>query len=189
MSHEFMDDRRRALEEAFFAQQTEAWRRQQREAAEAMTKREALAASSGITDPAVLDRLLALGLDSASLAALSVVPLVLVAWADGSLDAKERAALLSAAAESGVSPQGAGYQALTQWLAAPPPPVLLETWTDYVRASAARLDPQARAALQAEILGRARRVAMAAGGFLGLVDPVSPAESAVLAKLEAAFKG
>ena len=71
MSHEFMDDRRRALEEAFFAQQTDAWRRQQREAAEAMTKREALAASSGITDSAVLDRLLALGLDGSSLAALA----------------------------------------------------------------------------------------------------------------------
>ncbi|MGG5886389.1 hypothetical protein ACLF3G_04560 [Falsiroseomonas sp. HC035] len=189
MSHEFLDDRRRALEEAFFAQQTEAWRRQQREAAEAMTKREALEAASGITDTAVLDRLLALGLDGSSLAALSVVPLVLVAWADGSLDAKERAALLAAAAEAGVSPQGAGYQALTQWLTAPPSPVLLDAWTDYVRASAARLDAPARAALQAEILGRARRVAMAAGGFLGLVDPVSPAESAVLAKLEAAFKG
>ncbi|MBU8539233.1 hypothetical protein [Falsiroseomonas tokyonensis] len=187
MSQEFLDDRRRALEEAFFARETEAWRQRQREAAAAASRREALQAASGITDTVLLDRLAGQGLEASTLAALSLVPLVMVGWADGTLDTKEREALLAAAAESGIGRDSPAYRSLTAWLASPPPASLLETWTDYIRASSAGMEDAARQALKAGLLDRARAVAQAAGGFLGLGARISPAEAAMLEKLDRAF--
>src|SRR5690242_6516966 len=80
MEREFLEDRRRGLEEAFFAQHDAALLRRLREAGEAKAKREALAAASGITDDALLDRLVALGISSETLTALSLIPMVAVAW-------------------------------------------------------------------------------------------------------------
>lgn len=187
MSKEFLGDRERALEEAFFAQQDEALLRRLREADAAKSKKEALSAVSGIADDAVLNKLVALGVESAAVAALSVIPLVLVAWADGELDAKERGAVLSAAAEAGIDEKGAGYQLLSRWLATKPPPQLLATWTDYIRAISPTLNEGARRDLKANLLGRARKVAEAAGGFLGAGWKTSPAEKDVMARLEKAF--
>jgi hypothetical protein len=187
MSHEFLDDRRRALEEAFFAQQDAELIRRLRTSNESGVRKQALSAASGITDDDLLDKLVAAGIESETLAALTLVPLVAVAWADGLLDEKERAALLSAASGAGMDPAGPGYQLLTQWLAKPPGPHLVETWMDYTRGTAADLGEDARQSLKVHVLGRARRVAEAAGGFLGLSSKVSAAEEAMLAKLEGAF--
>lgn len=187
MSKEFLGDREHALEEVFFAQQDQALLRRLREADTAKSKKDALSAASGITDPALLDKLVALGVDGATMAALSLVPLVLVAWADGEMDAKERGAVLSAAAEAGVEDKGAGHQLLDRWLSTRPPPQLLATWTDYIRAIAPTLSAAARDQLRANLLGRARKVSEAAGGFLGAGWKTSPAEREVLAKLEKAF--
>ena len=54
-----------------------------------------------VADDAVLEKLANFGMDASTLAALSLAPLVLVAWADGEVDAKERDAVLAAAAEVG----------------------------------------------------------------------------------------
>lgn len=187
MSKEFLGDRKHALEEAFFAKQDEALLRRLREAEATKSRKEALFAASGIADDAVLEKLVALGVDGAAVAALSLVPLVLVAWADGSIDAKERSAALAAAVDAGVDRQGSGYQLLERWLTVHPPAQLLATWTDYIRAITATMDDQARRDLKSDLLGRARTVAEAAGGLLGAGWKTSPAEKDVLAKLEKAF--
>lgn len=188
MSGEFLDDRRRALEEAFFAKHNEALRRQLHETGEVGSKRQAIAAATGITDPAVLDRLAGLDVGLDTLAAISLVPLVMVAWADGSIDEKERAAILSGAAEAGLEGRPASRELLGQWLARRPPIELLATWKAYVGAISGTLDDAARRALKDELLGRARATAEATGGFLGLGRKVSPAEEAVLKELEVALR-
>ncbi|MBR0669272.1 hypothetical protein GXW71_33290 [Roseomonas hellenica] len=189
MGEEFLGDRKRALEEAFFAKEDQRLRRQLREADEARSRREALAAASGIADDAVLDAVAALGMTGETLAALTLVPLVAVAWADGAIDDREREAVLAAAAEAGVAAQGAARELLDRWLREPPPRELLAAWADYTRAVSAKLDDAGLQALRAELVGRARRVAEASGGFLGLGRKVSDAEEAVLRRLEAAFPG
>jgi hypothetical protein len=50
------------------------------------------------------------------------------------------------------------------------------------------MDAADRNRLKSELLGRARRVAEAAGGFLGLGSKVSRAEEAILTELAAAFE-
>lgn len=68
----------------------------------------------------MLDKLAGLNIPSETLAAISLVPLVMVAWADGGIDQKERAAVLSAAAEEGLAKGGASYELLGEWLAERP---------------------------------------------------------------------
>lgn len=187
MSKEFLGDRERALEQVFFAEQDKALLRRLKEADQKKSKKEALFAASGIADDAVLEKLIALGVDGAAVAALSLVPLVLVAWADGSIDAKERNAVLAAAVEAGVDKQGTGYQLLERWLTTKPPPNLHATWTDYIRAIASTMSEQGKQDLKSDLLGRARAVAEAAGGVLGAGWKTSPAEKDMLARLEKAF--
>jgi hypothetical protein len=187
MSEEFLGDRRKALEEEFFAKHNQQLLRQLRETTAAKAKHDALAAASGITDVAVLAQLAAVDLSSETVAALSLVPLVEVAWADGRLDDKERSALLAAAEHAGLSKDSASYQLLEEWLRQRPSPKLLAAWKAYVAALARMLDVQATQALKQDLLGRAREVAEAAGGFLGLGKRVSSAEQAVLTELEQAF--
>jgi hypothetical protein len=187
MSEEFLGDRRKALEEEFFAKQNQRLLRQLRETMAAKATHEALAAASGITDAAVLAQLAAVDLSSETMAALALVPLVEVAWADGTLDAKERSALLAAAEHAGLSQDSASYQLLEAWLRERPSPKLLAAWKAYVAGLSRTLDVHGKAALKQDLLGRARVIAEAAGGILGLGKRISSAEQAVLTELEHAF--
>ena len=187
MSEEFLGERRKALEEAFFAQHNQRLLQQFRKTMAAKATQEALAAASGITDAAVLEQLAAVDLSSETMAALSLVPLVEVAWADGRLDAKERSALLAAAEQAGLSQDSASYRLLEAWFRERPSPKLLAAWKAYVAGLLRTLDVHAQHVLKQDLLGRARVVAEAAGGFLGLGTRISSAEQAVLKELEQAL--
>jgi hypothetical protein len=187
MSEEFLGDRRKALEEEFFAKHNQHLLRQFHETMATKANTDALAAAAGITDAAVLDQLAALDLRSETVAALALVPLIEVAWADGRLDAKEQGTLLAAAEQTGISKDGASYRVLEAWCRERPSPEVLATWKAYVAALSRTLDDQALHALKRDLLGRARAVAEAAGGFLGLGTRISRAEEAMLTELERAF--
>jgi hypothetical protein len=184
-----LGDRRRALEEEFFARENEKLRQQLRAKMESQAHREGLAKASGISHPDVLDHLVMLGLDAQTVIALGLVPLIDVAWADGKMAERERLAVLSAAREKGIDDASPAGLLLASWLSAPPPPKLREVWIDYVRALCRELSPLERGELRDDLLGRARAIAESAGGFLGLGSKVSPEEQQELARLEAAFAG
>lgn len=187
MTDTLLERRGRALEEAFFARHEKELRDRIRREDVAAARRQAIATATGITDPVLLDRWIALNLGPGTVAALALVPMVLVAWADGALDAREVAALREAAQAAGLDRAPDAAALLDAWLAAPPPAPMEQAWRDYVHVLVAGMDAPGRAALHDEVLGRARRVAAAAGGFLGLGTRISAAEAAVLARLEAAF--
>jgi len=132
----------------------------------------------------VLEKLMELGVRAETLAALSVVPLVEVAWADGALDAKERRAIVERAAIASDSTERALLEA---WLDRRPDPKLLTAWTELVRAMSEQLGPDQATRLKTELLERARAVAAATGGLFGVGSKVSGPEAAMLATLEAAF--
>lgn len=187
MVDEFLGDRRKALEEAFFAKQDAILRQNLREIDDARLKKAALSAASGITDVASLERLVALHIDSNALAALSLVPLVAIAWADGRIDDQERTVALAKATEIGLNKQDVSYQLFARWLAHRPPPELLAAWKEYITALSATLTPEAVQALKRDLLHRARSVAEASGGFLGIGRGPSASEAAILDELENAF--
>jgi len=179
--------RRNELEEKFFTQRDEELLRALREKAASQERKRALAEASGIEDEDLLDQLDRLEVCGETLAALSLVPLVAVAWADGKIDAEERRAVLAAAEQRGIERDQAGYQLLDRWLGKKPNARLLEVWRGYVAALVPSLSDTAREALKKDLLGRARAVAEAAGGLLGFGNKISASEQAVLDDLQKAF--
>jgi hypothetical protein len=177
-----------SLEEEFFRREDQRLVAHLRELRKTETTREALSQATGISDGAVLDQLLALKIQPEIVAALRVVPLVEVAWADGSLDEKEREAVLSGAQEAGIPAGSAAYTLLEAWLKRRPEPYLLAAWTTLVRGMCASLPEPEVEHFQASLMERVRRVAGASGGVLGLGSKVSKQEAALLEKLSQAFE-
>ncbi len=180
-------ERRQALEEEFFRRREQALLEKMRQEQQRRELAEALAEASGIKDPEVLRKLVDLGIQPRTLAPLALVPLVEVAWADGSIARQEREAIAAAAQQAGIEKGSAGFALLESWLEERPAPALRQVWREYVRALCTVLDEPGRQRLRHEVMGRARAVAEAAGGILGLGRKVSPAEEEVLRELETAF--
>jgi len=129
----------------------------------------------------LIDKLVELGVDAESWTALSLVPLVEVAWADGKLEAGERKAILAAAADGASRPGSPSQALLDGWLAERPQSALFASWGAYATGLATSLGGAERAELRRAILERARKVARAAGGLLGIAA-VSDAEKRVIAR-------
>jgi uncharacterized tellurite resistance protein B-like protein len=188
MAEDFLGDRKKALEESFFAKENARLAAKLKAERASQAASEALAAASGIRDAAILKKLVDLSLGPDTWLAISLVPLVEVAWADGSIDAKERQAVLGAAAQNGIQSGTPAASLLENWLTTRPGPEVLRTWGEYTVAVCAKLDAPQRQALAVDILGRARAVAAATGGILGLGNKISDAEARVLSELEKAFR-
>jgi hypothetical protein len=176
----------KALEDSFFAEENARLLRQLREAAAKEEKKKEFRAVLAVKNEELLDALIELGVEAETLVAISLVPFVEVAWADGEIQAKERAAILKAAEDQGVKAGSATHDLLENWLKSKPDDQLLEIWGDYVQELMSSLSDEAGRQLKASTLDRARAVAEAAGGFLG-VGAISAAEKEMLAKLAWAF--
>ena len=186
MHNEFLGDRRKALEEEYFAKLNRALLERLRAASEANT---ALSPASGSAANSDIKRSAGIGTDSKSLAALSLAPLVAMAWAEAGVDDKERSMVLSWAAELGLTNEDPGYRSLEEWLAKPPTPELLAAWKrDYVGALSLALTQEARRELKTQVLGRARAVAQATGAFSGIGQTLSSAEQAIIEEIESALR-
>ena len=174
------------LEEAFFAQQNQQLLKELKAQAAHRERREALAKATGISNQAILDKLIELEVNVERAAAFTLVPVIEVAWADGEVQPKEREAILKAASERGVTPGTVAYELVESWLKTAPDPRLLRVWKEYTAGFVANLTPEQRQVFKHDLLDRARAVAEAAGGFLG-VGAISKAERAMLEDLEKAF--
>jgi hypothetical protein len=148
----------------------------------------ALAAVSGIDDQALLQDLLAAGIQPATFACLSLLPLCEVAWADGDISNREREAVMKAAEQHGVQPGTAAAALLEHWLATRPEIRMVNAWKEYIAVLSVRLPPNRAKKLAEEILGRARSIAATSGGILGLGAKVSVSEQFALDELEHAFR-
>jgi len=185
MAHDDLDSSRRALETAFYREGSDAFRESL--AAEQVRARGALALATGISDEKLLTRLAELGIRPETLAALTLIPLIEAAWADGVLDDKEREAVLSGAASSGIAPGSASYGLLELWTLERPAPDLVALWREFIAALGRSLTDAERTRLRERVIGRARDVAAAAGGLLDATPNVSAEEQAVLDDLGGAF--
>jgi hypothetical protein len=175
------------LEETFFAKENAALLERLKAEAQQKQKLQAMREVVPNADDALLERLIKIGLKPETVLAMVLVPLAAVAWADGEIDARERAALVKAAEERGVKPGSAARQLLDTWLDRQPGRDLLETWKRYVKALYAGIEEKERHAVHAAMMDLARGVARSAGGFLGLGSKVSAAEKAVLDDLDKAL--
>lgn len=180
MEPDRLNNAARALEDAFFAKENARLLQQLRERARHQERRAAMREVVRVDDDALVDHLIVLGLEPETVLALQLVPLAAVAWADGRIEPRERDAVLKAAAAEGVTPGSVAGQMLDSWLGQRPSAELVEAWKRHVRALWPSLSPKERDEIRASALERARSVAEAAGGFLGLTSRISPQEKAVL---------
>jgi hypothetical protein len=176
----------RKMEDSFFIQRDKALIEKQKALKLMKETKEALAGASGIKNEAVLQKLVELEVRPETLAPLSVIPLIEVAWADGSLSKNEEASVLDGAEAMGIDKESMAYGLLKHWLAQKPPKGMLEAWSHYVRGISEKMTAQEKKELKKELLARARRVAEASGGVLGM-GAVSPEEKSVLSEMEKAF--
>jgi hypothetical protein len=181
-----LDPSRRALEQVFYPASASDYREQLRLRELEQAAVPALRDASGIGDEALLRCLAGLGIRVETLAALTMIPIVEVAWADGSMDGRERDAILAGAESAGIEPGSPSHGLLRLWTLDPPAPDLLRAWRDFIDALGGELEPAERARLADKIVGRARAVAEAAGGARGR-GAVSPEEERVLQSLSRAF--
>lgn len=178
----------RQLEDAFFLKEDQKLIEKRKQLKQMEETKQKLSELSGVKDEAILKRMIELNIGPETLVSLLMVPLVEVAWADGEVDEKEKRAILSAAEKKGIRKGGVEHDVLERWLAHKPDAQLLETWIHYTRALCGQMKPEGRLAVKNDLLGRARGIAEAAGGFLGLGNKISDAEEAVLRQLAVAFE-
>jgi hypothetical protein len=181
-----LDERRQSLEDEFFHKQSQENLEALRTQLAQQTTKEELRKVSGMTDDVVLDKLLALGIGAETVLALSLVPLIYVAWADGKIQDKEREAILEGAQKKGIAGDSAAFALLQAWLSQQPKPSLFDTWETYIKALRGKLSDNETAQLEAQVMRFARFVAESSGGFLG-IGKISGAEEAALARIEAVF--
>ncbi len=187
MSQDAFDDRRRALEEQFFQKHEKELVQKLKDDAQRQHSREELQRLTGISNDQVLDALANLKLGGAATLVMSLYPIIEVAWADGVVDAKERVIILDLAKTIGLQVDSPAYSYLSMWLDEKPELTWHSLWAEYVKALVTKMKPDDKAMLKATVLGRARVVAEASGGFMGLAFKVSDAEGRVLSNLERAF--
>jgi tellurite resistance protein len=120
MTDSLLEDRRKALEEQFFKKQDAELLQRMREQRAEQERRQALATASGVRDEAALEAMVQADIGPETLAALGLVPLVAVAWADGKLDDDEREAVLSAARGLGLEEGGPADRLLVGWRSSRP---------------------------------------------------------------------
>lgn len=181
-----MKDRRTDLEEHFFLKEDQKMLENLRSLQKMQETKEALAQVSRIRNEAILQRLVELDVRPETLVSLRLIPLVEMAWANGSVDEKEKAAVFAAAEREGWAKDQPDYEILARWMEHRPAPKLLEAWLNYVRGLAEHFTPEEKAEFKKAVMTHARNIAEASGGFLGF-GKISASEAEMLRKLDAAF--
>ncbi|HEY8155253.1 MAG TPA: TerB family tellurite resistance protein [Myxococcota bacterium] len=187
MSGEAFEKRRKAFEEEFFQKQSQKLVDKLRETLQKKQTREELQQLTGIQDAGVLDTLMAMHLAKDTFAAFALYPLVEVAWADGSVDEKERKAFLAAAAEHGIAPGSPAHAALEEFVKTTPSDDTRKAWYAWAAELNRKLDAAERKKVRDGLVQRARAVAQASGGILGLGSKISANEQRILDAITRAF--
>lgn len=141
---------------------------------------------TGLNDPKVCHAIAEQNISVESLAALRLVPLVAIAWADDRVEDNERYRLLQCAEKAGLTAGDPAYEMLNGWLNQRPPAELFETWLQYARSLAMSLDGESRENLQMTLVHQVRGIATACGGMFGF-GSISPAEQKIIAQVEEAL--
>jgi hypothetical protein len=182
------NDRKKALEEAFFTKRDQDLLEKLRKQYETEDQVVALQAVSGIQDRELLQKLVDCGIGPGAFTAMTLTPLVEVAWADGQVEEQERAAVLQAADTYGVKRGTPAFEWLERLLKNRPEIAVIAAWKEYIREICKTLTPELRATAKAEMVQRATKIATAAGGILGF-NKISATETAVIDDLARAYDG
>lgn len=176
-----------ALEDEYFRRVDEELRKKLIASIHRDEARKQLQDATGFQNEELLDHLLDAGIEATQLAALSLVPAIFVAWADGSVTAQERQVILSEALHHGVDREPVAFQLVESWLKERPGRDLWRLWREYATAVRQSLSPVLATTVTNEILRQAQAVAEASRRTFDF-KRVSDAEQKVLDELTHALE-
>lgn len=186
--HDAFVERGRSLEEEYFRKKDRELIEKMRQAAAAEQARGELGRKTGLQDPALLDELRELGLTAETVVLLPLVPVLEVAWAEGSITPAERSLILELARSRGIAEGSAADRQLADWLDSRPDPDVFRRAGRLVAALLASGSEDARLGLTADtLISYCERIAAASGGILG-IGRISAEERALLSKIAADLK-
>jgi hypothetical protein len=177
------EDQANDLERTFFSGPNQRQWEKLRKPTAQQERREMLRRVVAIQDEAFLNRLIAHDIGPERAMVLRLTPLIFVAWADGSVNPREREAILRAASEQGITAEKMAHEVLGDWLTRKPDPRILEQWKKYIGRIWNRFTTDEQIQMRNNLLGAAREVANAAGGILG-IGAISAAERQLLDELD-----
>jgi len=151
---------------------------------DARRSREDLAALLVVSDLELCDRLVRIGITGSTAAALALVPVIDVAWADAKIQDGERHSILGDSTSDYGFSQPESRMLIEYWLKTRPAPAMMTAWVHFVVALGRVMTPGDHDDLRDSIEHLCRGVAAAAGGLL---SKVSGSEEKVLKQIRAAF--
>lgn len=131
--------------------------------ARALEEKRKIASAAGTDDLSVADRIKALGFDDDSARIFELLPLVHVAWADGSVQRSERAAIFKILEQREISEDSSAFQMMASLLEEKPSDAFMQETLEIVRDMTGGLNSRT-----ADVVDLCIEVAAASGGFLGL---------------------
>lgn len=138
-----------------------------REVAAFEARRERLAEESPINEPTVLEHLERLGYDDSTVKLLFLVPMLQVAWVDGSVSQAERDRILAIANLRAVKADTPAWQRLLAWLARPPSNEFFQGNLGVIELIFRSLPENERKVCREALLLCCREVAIASCGVFG----------------------
>lgn len=175
-----------ALEDLFFAKRDALLLKKKKEEASLEERKKSLRENTKFSTETI-DELVSLGIDHNTLKIVCLIPLLQVAWADGYIDRKETESILRAAHAEGIEDDSAEIELLELWLQEKPDQSLFQAWRDLTADSIKNLANEDVQILKTQVLKISRKVAEAAGGFLGF-GSISDVEQAVINEIESSFE-
>ena len=180
-------ERGRSLEEDYFRKKDRELIEKMRAADAAAKARKDLGASTGVSDPALLDELQALGFTPETVPLLPLIPLVRVAWAEGGVSAQERKMIVDLARARGIAAGGAADRQLADWLDRSPSESVFTRAMRLISAVMSGSNTNMSNLNADDLVKYCEDIAAASGGLLG-IGKVSSEERRLLSSIAAELK-
>ncbi len=180
--NELFGNRRRAQEDEYFHRQEQELIEKLRQRGREEAARRRMAEQSGVADEEILRDLEGLGYTPETVMLLHLVPLLQMAWAEGSVSDGERDLILEAAQARGIDKDSAAGRQLASWLANRPSDELFEKTLRAIGAILQSRSSEERDASRKDLVSHLTAIASASGGILGF-GKVSPQEQQVLTRI------
>jgi hypothetical protein len=180
------NDARSREDEYFWKKDQELIEKMRRTAAAEQATRE-VGARAGLTDPAMIQELQALGFTTDTVVLLPLIPLVQIAWAEGGVSEAERQLIVKLARSRGVAEGNAADRQLSAWLASPPDPQVFTRATRLIRAMLASPSSPTSGLTADELVTYCESIAAASGGIFGM-KRISAEERALISTIASQLK-
>ena len=179
--------RGQALEEAFFYRMDQELIEQLSRQLKREEKIRLYGAATGIQDRKHLELLADSGFELPTLTAFIWIPLLFVAWADGSADDMEKGVISEVLENKGISQKTTSMLLDHEWFRKRPTEELWQVWAEFSTATLGALNPDLHDELIKEIVSLCRVVAHASGGVMGL-GKISASEARVIDRVVRTLK-